>query len=251
MAGTITRKQHNSQINVPKLEKLMGRHWPKFNKTLQQLVMKEYAVNKREIEQFLSRKTGTIKRFVKAVKDRYNRNEKLEDLYYAMSSVFVAAHVHGFDPALISAMAHVETHFDLDKVGSTGDYGIMQVTRYSAIAEFDPKRDKSARDYALKKFRRKLSRLGAKKFLGLVERKPYFDKKRLVSDALFGAMWGVRTLVFKYNGENLKTEHGIKTCVLKYQGGDPNYPKKVWTAYNKIYKPTERLAVVAKKISKH
>jgi hypothetical protein len=56
----------------------------------------------------------------------------------------------------------------------------------------------------------------------------------LWTNPLFNAIWGARTLVFKYHGEKMTNEHAVKNVLKRYNGSQDiknNYANTVWRIY--------------------
>jgi hypothetical protein len=169
------------------------------------------------------------------------------ELCYISSSLFVSGWVHGVDPLLLHAIAHVESNFSNNQRSRANAMGCMQVTINSAIFELHSMN--VWRNAAERMLRKNLAKLGGMEFHGLLEepriermngrlRLSREDDDILMARSLPNAIWGARTLLLKYRGGRMGPadwqgeREKVKALLRRYKGIDE---KAEWYANNAFY----------------
>jgi len=205
----------------------------------------EYNVTGEKMRAFLAEKTDAISRAAQLA-GRYFPSQN-QELCYISSSLFVSGWVHGIDPLLMHAIAHVESNFSNNMRSRAGAMGCMQVTINSAIFELHSMN--MWRNAAERMLRKNLTKLGGMEFHGLMEepriermngrlRLSKEDDDMLMARPLPNAIWGARTLLLKYRGGKMETRdwqaerEKVKALLRRYKGIDE---KAEWYASNAFF----------------
>jgi len=216
----------------------------------------EYNVTGERLRAFLAEKTDAISRAAQLA-GKYFSSPGYE-LCYISSSLFVSGWVHGIDPLLMHAIAHVESNFSNNMRSRAGAMGCMQVTINSAIFELHSMN--VWRNAAERMLRKNLAKLGGMEFHGLLEepriermngrlRLSKEDDDMLMARPLPNAMWGARTLLLKYRGGRMETrnwqveQEKVKALLRRYKGIDEKaewYANNAFYVYQNVYCQLER-----------
>ena len=214
-------------------------------------IANEYNVTGDRLRAFLAEKTDAISKAAQLA-GRYFSSPSHE-LCYISSSLFVSGWVHGIDPMLMHAIAHVESNFSNNMRSPAGAMGCMQVTINSAIFELHSMN--VWRNAAERMLRKNLTKLGGMEFHGLLEepriermngrlRLSREDDDMLMARPLPNAIWGARTLLLKYRGGRMETrdwqvkQAKVKTLLRRYKGIDEKaegYANNALFYYQNVY----------------
>lgn len=221
------------------------------------LVVREYDVTETELREFLIQKTGPISEAASLAGKHYPA-APAADLCYISAGLFVAGWVHGVDPYLMHAIAHVESNFSNNTRSRAGAMGCMQVTLNSAIFELHSMN--RWRNAAEQKLRGSLKKLGGRGFFGLADepvialrngrfRLSQKDDDVLMSRPLPNAVWGARTLLLKYRGGRMEPRdwqserEKVKGLLRRYKGIDARaemYANNAYHYYRNVYSRLDR-----------